>query len=116
MTTEFVYKLLTADDWQNAQNTGETAAAIDLQDGYVHLSTASQVAETASLHFNGAESARLLEFKVLSLTPLTWEESRGGQSFPHLYGPLEIAKADRMWTLQLDYGGSPIMPEDINAH
>lgn len=113
MTTAFVYKLLTHDDWTRAEQNGATSAAIDLADGYVHLSTSSQVGETARLYFGNSENVRLLEFAVSNLPPLKWEASRGGQSFPHLYAPLEIAKASRKWTLKNDASGAPIMPKDL---
>jgi uncharacterized protein (DUF952 family) len=106
-----VYKLLTGADWKAASANGVTSAAIDETDGYVHLSTRSQVAGTAKLHFAGAEGVRLLRFAVADLPPLTWEASRGGQMFPHLYAPLEVSLADAVWQLLPGADGALRFPE-----
>ena len=99
-----VYKLLTGADWQAASTVGVTCAEVDEKDGYVHLSTREQVTETARLHFAGAEGVRLL--------PLTWEPSRGGQMFPHLYAPLEVSLAEAVWHLMRGADGALRFPED----
>ncbi|KCZ92081.1 DUF952 domain-containing protein [Hyphomonas johnsonii] len=113
MTDTHVYKLLTVADWAAAEAAGVTATALDLADGYVHLSARDSVAETARLHYAGASGVRLLEFAIADLPPLKWEPSRGGTLFPHLYHPLAIALATRLWQLDLDSGGTPQMPEDL---
>jgi uncharacterized protein (DUF952 family) len=104
--------LLTGDDWQAASAAGVTSVAIDQQDGYVHLSTRTQVEETARLHFASAKGVRLLRFAVADLPPLTWEPSRGGKMFPHLYAPLEVSRADAVWQLRRGEDGALHFPED----
>lgn len=107
-----VYKLLTGADWKAASAMGVTCTELDERDGYVHLSTRVQVAETARLHFAGAEGVRLLRFAVADLPPLKWEPSRGGQLFPHLYAPLEVSLADAVWQLLPGPDGALRLPED----
>src|SRR5689334_12878250 len=49
-----VYKILTADEWASARAAGRfDGSAVDRRDGYVHLSGADQVVETAARHFAG---------------------------------------------------------------
>jgi uncharacterized protein (DUF952 family) len=111
----FVYKILNAEDWRVAEELGHTSTALDEGDGYVHLSTRAQVAETLALHYHGQEAVRLLEYVVEEMGGLVrWEESRGGQLFPHLYGTLRPDTAIRTWTLHLDPEGTPVLPEDID--
>ena len=111
----FVYKILNPADWQVAEELGYTRTALDEGDGYVHLSTRAQVAETLALHYHGQDSVRLLEYVVEEMGgPVRWEESRGGQLFPHLYSSLRPDAAIRTWTLSLDENGTPILPEDID--
>jgi uncharacterized protein (DUF952 family) len=109
-----VYKIFRADEWQALQHAGQTAGApIDLADGYVHLSTGAQVAETLRLHFAGAEGLQLLALEGDSLgDDLRWETSRGGSDFPHLYRHLNID--DVLWgaTLVLE-GGLHVLPEGV---
>lgn len=65
---------------------------VDLKDGYVHFSTAAQLAETLRLHFAGQEGLVVFAVRSSELGPaLRWERSRGGQMFPHLYGNLSMA-------------------------
>ena len=96
-----IYKILTADQWQDLQAAGETQGApIDVNDGYVHFSTASQAAETAAKHFAGQQGLWLLALEAETLgEALKWEISRGEQLFPHLYAPLSMA--DVIWAKPL---------------
>lgn len=110
-----VYKILSANDWATATQLGYTQTALDEGDGYVHLSTRDQVSETLQLHYAGEEQVRLLEYVVEEMSgPVRWEESRGGQLFPHLYSTLRIDAAKRVWTLSLSPDGSPALPPDID--
>ena len=112
----FVYKILSAADWQTAETLGYTQTALDEGDGYVHLSTRAQVAETLRLHYPNQYNVRLLEYVVEEMgSPVRWEESRGGQLFPHLYATLQIEAAKRTWTLSLSADGVPALPADIDA-
>lgn len=86
------YKILTADQWAAFQSTGAfRGAPVDLADGYIHMSTADQVGETAAKHFAGQTG---LVFATIDLAVLgdavRWEPSRGGALFPHLYGDLPM--------------------------
>ena len=75
----------------NFRTEGETAGApVDLQDGYIHFSTAEQARETARKHFAGTDDLELVAVEADNLTALRWEPSRGGALFPHLYAHLRI--------------------------
>jgi len=116
MTDSHVYKILSPADWVIAQEKGVSATALDEGDGYVHLSTRAQVGQTLALHYKGVERVQLLAYKVSDLEAmgeLRWEPSRGGDLFPHLYGDLQIAKAEQVWVLSLDSSGVPILPEGL---
>jgi uncharacterized protein (DUF952 family) len=110
-----VYKILSAADWMVADQLGYSKTALDEGDGYVHLSTRDQVQETLNLHYPGQSNVRLLEYIAEEMSgSLRWEESRGGQRFPHLYSTLRLDAAKRVWTLQQDAQGVPALPEDID--
>jgi len=113
MQNEPVYKLLTEDEWRSAEAEGHAASALDIADGYVHLSTRSQLGETARRHFSGKGRVRLMKFDAGALLPLRWEPSRGGDLFPHLYGPLAIAGAKQSWWVEPGPDGAPSLPEDV---
>lgn len=91
-----IYKIFRADEWAKLQAQGETSGApVDVADGYIHFSTAEQVAETAAKHFAGETGLTLLALNADALSPLRWEPSRGGALFPHLYRPLRLS--DVVW-------------------
>mgnify|MGYP001366646985 FL=1 len=46
-----VYKILTLEQWENASKTGFIVTELDKKDGFIHLSTSSQLALTLSLFF-----------------------------------------------------------------
>ncbi len=87
-----VYKIVSATAWQKAQADGEfRGAGVDLEDGFIHLSTAEQVQETADLHFAGQSDLLLVSVPTDDFgEELRWEASRGGALFPHLYGKIRI--------------------------
>jgi uncharacterized protein (DUF952 family) len=86
------YKVLTADQMATLERDGSFAGApVDLTDGYIHLSTADQLTETVDKHFAGQSDLHVAAVDLGSFgESLKWEESRGGQLFPHLYGPLPL--------------------------
>ncbi|MEX0286410.1 MAG: DUF952 domain-containing protein [Paracoccaceae bacterium] len=92
-----IYKILRADEWRDLQSQGETPGApIDVTDGFVHFSTATQAAETAAKHFAGEADLILLALEADALgDALKWEVSRGDALFPHLYAPLRLS--DVVW-------------------
>ncbi len=90
---DFIYKITPAALWQRAEETGRfTGAPVDVTDGFIHFSSAAQVAATAAKHFAGQTDLLLVSVDAAQLGPaLKWEVSRGGAFFPHLYGDLPLA-------------------------
>jgi uncharacterized protein (DUF952 family) len=89
-----IYKILTTDEWQAAQAAGVFyGSAVDRRDGFIHFSSGLQIKETAERHFSGQHGLVLLSVEADDLgSELKWEPSRGGDLFPHLYGPLLISR------------------------
>ncbi len=91
-------------EWQAAVTAGRfEGSAIDHKDGFIHLSAAHQVRETAARHFAGRDGLMLVAFPEDGLENLKWEPSRGGDLFPHVYGP--IAAAAAAWAKPLPLAG-----------
>ena len=90
MADAVAYKVLTADQMVALERDGSFAGApIDLSDGYIHLSTAAQLDETVTKHFAGQTDLHVAAVDLEAQgDALQWEPSRGGQLFPHIYGPL----------------------------
>jgi uncharacterized protein (DUF952 family) len=102
-----IYKILTAEQWASLQLEGVfRGAPVDLHDGYIHFSTALQVAETARRHFKGQANLILVVVDDASLgKALRYEPSRGGQLFPHLFGSLQLSMIERADPLPMDSDG-----------
>jgi uncharacterized protein (DUF952 family) len=110
MTT--IYKICEAALWAEAQRTGEfRGSAVDFADGYIHFSTAAQVADTAAKHFTGLSDLVLVAVEADDLGgALKWEPSRGGALFPHLYGALPVAAVRWVKPLPLGDTGKHMFP------
>jgi uncharacterized protein (DUF952 family) len=87
-----IYKICPASAWREAERQGVyRGSADDLRDGFIHFSTATQVAETARKHFFGEKALFLVEVDADALgNALRWERSRNDELFPHLYGELDL--------------------------
>jgi uncharacterized protein (DUF952 family) len=107
-----IYKICRAAEWEAAVRAGAfQGSAVDLRDGYIHFSTAEQVAETAAKHFAGQDALVLVAVAAETLgTDLKWEPSRGGALFPHLYRPLPVSAALWVKPLPLDATGRHVFP------
>jgi uncharacterized protein (DUF952 family) len=88
-----IYKILSAAEWRAAEAAGRfEGSAVDHADGFIHFSDGAQAAETARRYFAGQADLVVLEVEADDLGPaLKWEPSRGGDLFPHLYGPLPVS-------------------------
>jgi uncharacterized protein (DUF952 family) len=107
-----IYKISEAALRREAERDGVfRGAAIDLADGYIHLSTAAQVAETAGKHFAGQRDLVLAAIEAESLgANLKWEPARGGALFPHLYGTLPMDAVRWVKPLSLGADGRHLLP------
>ena len=112
MTSRTIYKICPAEEWAEAERTGTFAGSpIDLADGFIHFSTAAQAVETARRHFAGQDGLVLVAVDADALgAELKWEPSRGGDLFPHLYGPLPASAAISVSPLPLSNEGH-VFPE-----
>lgn len=107
------YKVLTGEQMATLENEGSFAGApVDLADGYIHLSTAEQLTETVDKHFAGQDDLHVAAVDLDSFgASLKWEESRGGQLFPHLYGgPLLLETVIAYGPLTRDDDGRVKLP------
>jgi len=109
-----IYKIFRRPEWNAFRDAGRTLGApVDLADGFIHFSTASQVAETAAKHFATESDLVLVAVHAEGLgADLKWEPSRGGALFPHLYRPLELSEV--AWDRSLPLGATGhIFPEGL---
>ncbi len=108
-TESTAYKVLTSSQHDTLQRDKVfDGAPVDLADGFIHLSTASQLAETLDKHFADQSGLFIAAVDLERLgETVKWEISRGGQQFPHVYGPLPLCAITRVFALEHDQDGTP---------
>lgn len=112
---DFVYKIVTRAAFDAAAAAGAfPQMPIDLKDGFIHFSTATQLGETLRLHFAGQSDLVVFAVKPFDMgSGLRWEASRGGQLFPHHYGPLATAAIGRQAIVSVAEDGTVTLPDWI---
>ncbi|RJF81819.1 DUF952 domain-containing protein [Azospirillum cavernae] len=112
MTDRIIHHMCRADEWDAARAAGSyPGSSQDVQDGFIHFSTAGQVVESAAKHRAGQGGLILLTVDAVRLdAALRWEPSRGGQLFPHLYAALPVSAVLRADPLPLGSDGRHVFP------
>ena len=111
------YKVLKPDEWAEASSTGKIITDLDKRDGFIHLSTASQLAATLSFYFQDFEEVILLQLDLdkINKDKLLYEEpypkeGKRKSAFPHLYSELRTDQIENVWTLER---GAFNLPEEV---
>jgi len=102
-----IYKIACREAWEAAQAAQRyEGSADDARDGFIHFSSAQQLAGTLAKFFAGQEGLVLVAVDGDRLgEALKWEPSRGGELFPHLYGPLPMEAVTGVADLPVDAQG-----------
>lgn len=111
-----IYKVASSASYAPARLSGHYAGMpVDAADGYMHFSTAAQLAGTLRRHFRDEADLVLLAVRTADLGPgLVWEPSRGGELFPHYYGgPLDLRSVAWEETVSVDAAGECSLPEAV---
>lgn len=108
-----IYKICDRGLWREAERAGAfMGAPVDIEDGFIHFSTAAQAAETAAKHFAGKADLLLVAVEAEALgDDLRYEPSRGGALFPHLYAPLPLSAVLWVRPLPLGADGWHVFPD-----
>ena len=111
------YKVLKSDEWAEASSTGKIITDLDKRDGFIHLSTASQLAATLSFYFQDSEEVILLQLDLdkINKDKLLYEEPHPNEGkrkspFPHLYSELITDQIANIWTINR---GAFDLPEEV---
>ena len=111
-----IYKILTDTEWKDANRLGYVKTDLDDKDGFIHCSTAKQLALTLHLYFKEEKSVVLCEIdeRDLNISEYFFEKTlsnnRSEQEFPHIYGKLSIEQISKTWKLEKE---AFQIPEDI---
>ena len=107
MNKNNIYKILRELEWEQAQESGQIITDLDNQDGFIHLSTASQLAATLAFFFKDSDYLQLLQLDLdkIDVKKLIYEapysnEGKRKSAFPHLYSQLMTNQITESWTIE----------------
>lgn len=105
------FKVLTAAELAELEGGSFAGSADDRRDGYIHLSTAAQLTATVDKYFAGKDDLHIAEVDLAALgEAVRWEQARGGEDFPHIYGPLPLSAIVAYSPLERDDDGQVRLP------
>jgi uncharacterized protein (DUF952 family) len=110
-----IFKVLSRAEYELAASSGlYKGSEVDRIDGYIHFSTASQLAETLRRHYAGKADLLILAVPAAPLgASLRWEPSRGGDLFPHLYADLPLSQVTDMAKVSVGAEGNFELPDMV---
>ena len=99
-----IYKVLTLEEWECAQVSGVIITDLDKKDGFIPLSSATQLNATLSLYFSKEDSVVLLQIDHAQMNDQLKFEApiplgNRTSSFPHYYGDLNTNFVSEIWHL-----------------
>jgi uncharacterized protein (DUF952 family) len=101
-----IYHITTHEAWERALELGSHRVPSLKTEGFIHCSEEAQLIESATKHYADHDSVvvlHIIEKRVKDI--LKREPSRGGQLFPHLYGPLPLEAVEDQSLLQRNANG-----------
>ena len=112
MPDRIAYKVMSSAELQQMRHDGVFhGSPVDIADGYIHLSCASQLPATLEKHFSGAEGLMLAAVDLSRLgDTVRWEPARGGELFPHIHGPLPMEAVVSAGALERTADGAVKLP------
>jgi len=115
MLGEPIFHICRREEWEAALANGVYGGSSqDAADGFIHFSTAAQVAESAARHRAGQTDLVVVIVDSAALGDgLHWEPSRSGALFPHLYGPLPLSAVTAVDDLPLGGDGRHVLPPGV---
>ena len=99
-----IYHILPASDWKNAQDAGFYSPDSIENEGFIHCSRIDQVERTLAVHFGGEEGLLILSIAATKVDAEIRDEDLydAGQTFPHIYGSLNLDAVVGLLSLVLD--------------
>ena len=115
-TNTLLYHIATADDWSDAITTGRYLPDSLHDEGFIHCSTVAQVLRVADFLYQGRHGLVLLEIDPDLVGPdIQFEKANTGESFPHIYGPINLDSIKRTFPFEPRPDGSFSLPAGIDG-
>ena len=103
--SSLIVHLCQGKEWQAAQDTGVfTDTSLD-QAGFIHCSRPDQLLQVANHYYRGVPDMKILWIEPSKVSSEIRWETAGGSSFPHVYGPINLAAVISVSALAADSNG-----------
>jgi uncharacterized protein (DUF952 family) len=103
-------------NWEQAQAVGAYEGDTLASEGFIHCSTPDQVVEVADRVFQGRDDLVLLLITPIRVqSEIRYELAENGNTYPHIYGPLNVDAVMTVASLQPGEDGRFALPEGISA-
>jgi uncharacterized protein (DUF952 family) len=100
LAVAMILHVCTYEEWQMYNVKNNYMPAAYQRDGFIHCCTDSQLIGVLTRYYKEKTDLLLLHIdENLLSSPVKWEESTGGEKFPHVYGPIDkhsILKTERI--------------------
>jgi len=112
-----IFKICPRAEWELAAKAGTySGSAKDRADGFLHFSTAEQLAGTLARYYADANDLVLVAVNTNALgADLKFEPSRDGALFPHLYAALPASTIVWVEAIKRDAAGEFVLPDRLTA-
>jgi uncharacterized protein (DUF952 family) len=105
--TNIIYHIANANQWAKSLEAGAYEGDTLKTEGFIHFSFDHQVLATANRHYHGVRGLVLLKVNTSKLSPeLKYELAPIGETFPHLYGPLNLDAVEKVFDFSPDAAGN----------
>jgi uncharacterized protein (DUF952 family) len=105
-----LFHITTQQDWGKAVEQGSYRADSLETEGFIHCSTEEQVAKTANAFYSTVPNLLLLEINQAKISAEIKWEAIDGDTFPHIYGPINLDAVDSVETFSSSQNGKFVYP------
>lgn len=99
-TKDFIYHIISEDEWFSVKNKSKYFAASLAVEGFIHFSFQEQIKDVAARFYTGQDGLLLLKILASKVdAPLRIDVVENEGSFPHLYGPLNLDSVVEVYPL-----------------
>ena len=101
-----IFHITSTDLWAKSLEAGCYRGETLDTEGFIHFSLENQVLATANRYYRGVTGLVLLRVNTDKLSAeLKYELATIGETFPHLYGPLNLEAVEKVYEFNPDASG-----------
>ena len=108
-----ILHVTTPEAWRRGASTPYYEAESLASEGFIHNCRPDQLRGVLGRHFAGHRALVLLVIDAALLTSEVREEESHGETFPHVYGPIDRAAVVSVLPIETDSTGRFTLPGDI---